>query len=74
MICVDIEKIKSRVKDVIEVQNGMTVQPGNDGRNVVNYAEFEKMLDAAMSSGFYASVLDLIVQVLHNVSPLFRYS
>ena len=74
MICVDIEKIKSRVKDVIEVQNGMTVQPGNDGRNVGTYAEFEKMLDAAMSSGFYASVLDLIVQVLHNVSPLFRYS
>ena len=70
MICVDIEKIKSRVKDVIEVQNGMTVQPGNNGRN----AEFEKMLDAAMSSGFYASVLDLIVQVLHNVPPLFRYS
>ena len=69
MICVDIEKIKSRVKDVIEVQNGMTVQPGNDGRNVVTYAEFEKMLDAAMSSGFYASVLDLIVQVLHNISP-----
>ena len=25
MICVYIEKIKSRVKDVIEVQNGMTV-------------------------------------------------
>ena len=69
MICVEIEKIKSRVKDVIEVQNGMTVQPGNDGRNVVTYAEFEKMLDAAMSSGFYASVLNMIVQVLHNVSP-----
>ena len=51
MVCVDVEKIKSRVKDVIEVQNGMTIQPGNDGRNVVTSAEFEKMLDAAMSSG-----------------------
>ena len=51
MICIDVEKIKSCVKDVIEVQNGMTAQPGNDGRNMVTSAEFEKMLDAAMSSG-----------------------
>lgn len=47
----DVEKIKSRMADLIEVQNGMTAQPGSEGRSVVTAAEFGKMLDAALASG-----------------------
>ena len=47
----DVAKIKSRMADLIEVQNGMTAQPGNGGRNVVTAQEFEKMVDGALKSG-----------------------
>ena len=47
----DVENIKSRMADLIEVQNGMTAQPGNEGRKVVTAAEFEKMVDGALKSG-----------------------
>ena len=47
----DVAKIKSRMADLIEVQNGMTAQPGNGGRNVVTAKEFEAMVDGALKSG-----------------------
>ena len=47
----DVEKMKSRMADLIEVTNGMTAQPGNEGRSVVTAAAFEKMVDGALKSG-----------------------
>ena len=46
-----VEKIKSRMADLIEVQNTMTAQPGNQGKNAVSAKEFEKMVDGALKSG-----------------------
>ena len=47
----DVEKMKSRMADLIEVTNGMTAQSGNEGRSVVTAAAFEKMVDGALKSG-----------------------
>ena len=47
----DVEKMKSRMADLSEVANGMTAQPGNEGRSVVTAAAFEKMVDGALKSG-----------------------
>ena len=48
----DVANIKSRMADLIEVQNGMTTaHPGNEGRKVVTAAEFEKMVGDALKSG-----------------------
>ena len=48
---VEVAKIKSRMHDLIDTQNGMLDKQVGEVKNVVTMAEFEKMVDLAVTSG-----------------------